>query len=522
MSEAAEGVQRPLHRWLTSISLMLAVVIEVLDVTVANVSLPHMQASFSASTDEVTWVLTSYLVSTGVVVPMTGWLSALIGGKRLLVGSTLVFTAASALCGLAWDLPSMVLFRVMQGVGGAALMPLSQTMIRGVFPPEQQGLGMALWGIGVMVAPILGPTLGGYLTDNYHWRWIFFINLPLGLTAAALQMAFLRPDPPSREGRAANRDYLGLLLVALSVGCLQIVLDRGERADWFASTWVWVFTAISFASTAFFIPWELRHREPVMDLRLLRDRSFAAAQVITILVFIALYSNFIIFGFFLQLLLGYPAMQAGMIMSPRGVATMFAMLVVGMLYRRIDPRILMAFGVTLVAAGSLAMAGWSDKVSTANMLPMLLVTGLGIGFTFVPLSTVSVSSVAEASVANASAIYSLMRNIGSSLGITISSTLLVRWAQVHQAALSTQVQPTSMAAWMAGEGARAAAARGGADAATAAAQSHALVYGMVVREANLLAFRDVFLAAGYLTLLALPCILLLRRPQALQPPGEIH
>lgn len=504
----------PVHKWLVTLAVMLAAVIEVLDVTIANVALPHMQASFSASVDEVTWVLTSYLVSTAVVVPMTGWLAAAVGTKRLLIGSTLLFTAASVLCGLAWDLPSMVVFRVLQGAGGAALMPLSQTKLMEVFPPREHGLAMAVWGIGIMVAPILGPTLGGWLTDNYHWRWIFLVNVPVGLLAAMLQVAFVPGERERAASDAVRVDYLGLLLVVLSIGCMQIVFDRGERADWFASPWVWGFSALSLVSMLLLVPWELRHKNPVVEMHLFRDPGFAAGSVITVLLFACLYSNFIVFGLFLQLLMGYPAMQAGLTMAPRGVATMIGMFLVGQLYTRLDARMVLAIGVILIAYGAFEMSHWYGGVGPANMLPPLLITGLGMGLAFVPLSALTISTVPQPSVANASALFNLMRNTGASVGIALSGSFLVRWGQIHQANLVNHVDATSLAGQAAAAAAKAVAQSGGADAFTATAQANGLIYGLVLREANLLTFTDVFRLSGYVALAILPLILFLRKPSA--------
>ena len=521
MSEPS-GVDPPVHKWLVTLAVMLATVIEVLDVTIANVSLPHMQASFSASVDEVTWILTSYLVATGVVVPMTGWLAAAVGAKRLLIGSTMLFTAASILCGLAWDLPSMVFFRVLQGVGGAALMPLSQTKLLEVFPPREHGLATAVWGIGIMVAPILGPTLGGWLTDNYHWRWVFLVNVPFGLLAVMLQIAFVPGDRVQTARSSGRVDYLGLLLVVLSIGCMQIVLDRGERADWFAAPWVWVFCGVSVLATLALIPWELRRENPVVDIRLFRDPGFAAGSLITVLLFASLYSNFIMFGLFLQLLMQYPALQAGMTMAPRGLATMIGMFFVGQLYARLDPRVVLAIGTVLIAYGGFEMSNWSGSVAPANMLPPLLITGLGIGFAFVPLSGITISTVPPESVANASSLFNLMRNTGASVGITLSSTLLVRWGQIHQASLVNNVQPTSAAAQAAVAGAKAVAESGGADAFTANAQAHGMIYGLVLREASLQAFTDVFRLSGYVALAILPLILFLKKPSADRAAAALH
>jgi DHA2 family multidrug resistance protein len=512
---------RPVHKWLVTLAVMLATVIEVLDVTIANVSLPHMQATFSASVDEITWVLTSYLVATGIVVPMTGWLARAFGAKRVLIGSTTLFTIASVLCGIAWDLPSMVFFRLLQGAGGAALMPLSQTKLLEAFPPREHGLATAIWGIGIMVAPILGPTLGGWLTDNYHWRWIFLVNVPIGVLAVALQAAFVPGDPKESPAREARTDYLGFLLIILSIGCMQIVLDRGERADWFAAPWVWAFCGISLLSTIVLLRWEWRHESPVVDIRLFRDPGFAAGAAITVLLFASLYSNFIMFGLFLQLPQQYPALQAGFLMAPRGFATMIAMFLVGQLYQRLDARLVLALGVILIAVGSFEMSHWPGNVGPDNLLRPLILTGLGIGLAFVPLSAMTISSIPPASVANASALFNLMRNTGASVGITLSGTLLVRWGQLHQAGLVENVHATSALGQAALTQASFVAQQAGADPVTATSQAYGMIYGLILREASLNAFMDVFRLSGYVVLLILPLILFLRKPAA-HTPGSLH
>lgn len=504
----SDSPRPPTNKWLVTLAVMLATVLEVLDVTIANVALPHMQASFSASIDEVTLVLTSYLVSSGIVIPLTGWLADRVGHKRLFVGSTVLFTASSVLCGLAWNLESIVLFRVAQGIGGAALMPLSQATLLEVFPEAQHGLATAVWGIGIMAAPILGPTLGGWLTDNYHWRWVFLVNLPLGLVAIALQLAFV-PDDSTKERRVTRVDYVGLLLVTLCIGCMQIVLDRGERSDWFAALWVWSFTAISLVSLILLVPWELQHEAPVVDLRLFRKLSFASGTLLTALLFACLYSNLIMFGLYLQTVMQYPAWNAGLTMAPRGMATMVGMFVVGYLYARLDPRLVLAAGLGLVALSSFQMANFHAAYGQNELMIPLLVSGLGIGWTFVPLSATALSGVPPASLANASGLFNLMRNTGASVGIAISGTLLVRWGQAHQSQLVEQVNPMNPAADAALQGAQALARHGGADPFTAANQALGMLYGLIQREATILAFEDVFRFAGVVALCILPLLLLL-------------
>jgi DHA2 family multidrug resistance protein len=387
-------------------------------------------------------------------------------------------------------------------------MPLSQATLLRVFPESQHGLATAVWGIGIMAAPILGPTLGGWLTDNYHWRWVFLVNLPLGLIAVGLQLAFV-PDDSAEERSAARVDYVGLLLVALSIGCMQIVLDRGERSDWFAAPWVWTFTGVSLVSLALLIPWELRHEAPVVDLRLFRKASFASGTLLTALLFACLYSNLIMFGLYLQTVMQYPAWNAGLTMAPRGAATMVGMFIIGQFYTRLDPRLVLAVGLIMVAFSSFQMANFHPAYSQAQLMLPLIASGLGIGWTFVPLSGTTLSSVPAASLANASGLFNLMRNTGSSVGIAISGTLLVRWGQVHQSTLVTHVDPMNSTANVSLRGAQALLHQHGVDPFSATDRSFAMLYGLIQREAAVLAFEDVFRFAGLVALTILPLLLLL-------------
>ncbi|MEA2624290.1 MAG: transporter, family, multidrug resistance protein [Candidatus Binatota bacterium] len=504
----AEDEAPTTNKWLVAIAAMLATIIEVLDVTIANVALPHMQASFSASVDEITWVLTSYLVSNGIVIPVTGWLSTLFGRKRFFIGSTLLFTTFSVLCGLAWNLQTMVVFRIIQGVGGAAMVPLSQAVLMEVFPPAQQGLAMALWGMGLMIAPILGPTIGGWLTDNYDWRWIFYINLPVGLLAAVLQGAFLPPDPQGK--RVVKRiDYLGLALVVVLIGCAQIVLDRGERAEWFAATWVWVFSGLSLTALLVLVPWELRHPSPVVDLRLFRYPAFASASVIIAFLCFSLYGNLVAWPLYLQTLMGYPAWRAGLAMSPRGMSTMASMFLVGMIYGRVDTRWVLGIGTLCVAAGAWEMSHFTTEYGFWEMVAPTLVLGFGLGFTFVPLSATALAAVPPDRVGNASALFNLMRNTGGSVGIAVAGTLIIRRSQLHQAMLVEHVDATSPIAQAAIEAAGRIRQHAGVDPYTASQQGLGMIYRLVQREAAVLAFQDVFLVLAVVVLLLLPLILLL-------------
>ena len=498
------------NKWLVAVAAMLATILEVLDVTIANVALPHMQASFSASVDEVTWVLTSYLVSNGIVVPLTGWLSTLFGRKRFFMASTVVFTASSMLCGLAWNLQSMVVFRVIQGVGGAAMIPMSQAVLMEAFPPAQHGLAMAVWGMGLMTAPILGPALGGWITDNYSWRWIYYVNLPFGIIALFLQWAFI-PESRHQSRKIERIDYLGLALVVIAIGALQIVLDRGERADWFAAAWVWVFSALTILAFVSLIWWETRYDHPVVDLSLFRYRSFGAAAAMTTLLSFSLYGNLVTWPLYLQQVMGYPALQAGLAMAPRGFSTMASMFIVGQLYGKIDTRFILATGFLFVALGSYQMSLFTIESSFWGMVVPSLVHAFGMGFTFVPLSATALGAVPADRVGNASGLYNLMRNTGASVGIAIASTFIVRRSQLHQAILVTHVNPTNPMAQLAFQGGTELAMRAGAPPESAAQQATAMIYRLVQREAAVLAFSDVFVILTFVSLAMMPLLLFLGR-----------
>jgi MFS transporter, DHA2 family, multidrug resistance protein len=501
----AQAQARMASRWLVTVAAMLATIIEVLDVTIANVALPHMQASFSSSVDEITWVLTSYLVANGIVMPLTGWLSARFGRKRFFVGSTVLFTASSMLCGMAWNLESMVVFRILQGIGGAALIPLSQASLMEAFPASQQGMAMAIWGVGLMSAPVMGPMLGGWLTDNYHWRWIFFVNLPFGGLAALLQMLFIHDS--THERKAPTRiDGVGLALVVLSVGCLQLMLDRGERADWFTSPWITGLAATSALSFVALAGWEVRHPEPVADLRLFRYRTFAVASALQAILAFALYGNVLTFPLYLQSLSGYSALQAGMANAPRGVATMVGMFVVAAAYGRIDTRIILGVGFALVTIGGFQMAHYTPAWGFWEFVQPSLVHGLGMGFTFVPLSAAALAAVPPARMENASGLFNLMRNAGGSIGISVCGTLIVRRAQLHQAHLVDHVTAANPTAALALADAGRLGQAAGLDAASAAERAPALLYAFIQREAANLAFEDAFRFLAWLSLAMLPLL----------------
>jgi len=484
-------------KWLIATSVMLGTILEVLDTSIVNVSLPHMQGAFSASIDEITWVLTSYLIANGIVIPMTGWLSSRYGRKRYFVASIGAFTVFSMLCGAAQNLRMMVVFRILQGLAGAAMLPSSQAILMETFPPAEQPTAMAIWGVGLMLAPVVGPTLGGWITDTYSWRWCFYINLPFGLLAAVMCLRYLHEASAAPRTRT-RPDWVGMTLLVVGIGAAQLVLDRGERADWFDADWVWALTATAAVALVAFVAWELHTPQPVVQLRLLRNRGFAlGCTMISFLAFI-LFGSLALWPLYLQNLMGYSAAQSGWASAPRGVATGTAMFLVGRLVRRVDPRLLIAFGVVLLVIGQFGMSRFNLQLGWWQIVGPSVIQGAGLGFIFTLLSTTSLARIPREQLGNATSIYNLMRNMGASFGIAILGTLLVRREQFHQAVLSTWSSPFY------GPFARALDAIPGGAAARGRLldlpQSAALLYGQLRAQATMLAFTDTFLVAGFVAL----------------------
>jgi DHA2 family multidrug resistance protein len=506
--------------WLIAVAAMAATFMEVLDTSIANVALPHIAGSLSASNDQSTWVLTSYLVANAIVLPATGWLSRRFGRKRFLLACIAVFTASSVLCGLATSLGMLILARILQGAGGGALQPISQAVLLESFPPARRGVAMAIFGLGVVVAPVIGPTLGGWLTDNYSWRWIFYVNLPMGLLAILMARAFVE-DPPYLKNSAQTRiDYVGFALLALWLATLQIVLDKGQEADWFSAAWIRWFSAVSIAALVAFVVWELREKEPIVDLRVLADRNFATGTALIAVVGLVLYGSIAVLPLFLQTLLGYSALESGLAVSPRGIGAIFAMLVIGRLVGVLDTRLLLAFGFGLMAFSAEMLSHVDLVISMANVAWPNVVNGVSIGFLFVPLTVTAMATLRKEQIGNATGLYNLTRNIGGSVGISLVTTLLARRAQVHQVMLAAHVTPYDAAAqqYLLTLQQRFAAGAGAVD---GARQALAALYAVVVKQATLLAFVDVFRFLAIVALLCIPFVLLLRKSKT-QGPVAIH
>jgi DHA2 family multidrug resistance protein len=495
------------HRGLITVSVMLATIMQALDTTIANVALPHMQGTMSATQDQISWVLTSYIVASAIAMPLTGILSARLGRTRVFLWSVAGFTVASMLCGAAQNLTQIVLFRMLQGVFGASLVPLSQTVMLDSYPPAKRGAAMALWGMGVMVGPILGPALGGWLTEYYNWRWVFYINLPFGIMAWLGIKAYVREtdlDPKRRF------DLLGFVLLGLAIGALQMMLDRGESQDWFNSTEVIVETLIMGFAFYLFISHMLTHEQPFLEPGMFRDRNFSVALVFIFIVGVILLASMALLPPFLSGLMGYPVIDVGLVLAPRGFGTIAAMAIVGRLSGRVDPRGLIVLGVVLTAASLWQMTGFNTDIDNGDIVSSGILQGFGMGFIFVPLSTIAFATIAPRFRADATSLFSLVRNIGSSIGISVVTTYLTQRVQANHAAFSAYITPYSLPLQQAAQS-------GAIDLSSAAGL--ATINSLVTREASVLAYLQDFRLMMWVTLAALPLVLLLSRPAA-APKGE--
>ena len=487
------------RRGLITVSIMLATVMQALDTTIANVALPHMQGSFSASQDQIAWVLTSYIVAAAIMTPPTGVLAARLGRKRLFLWAVGGFTVASMLCGAATSLNELVVFRLLQGVFGAGLVPLSQAVLLDTYPPEQHGSAMALWGVGVMVGPILGPTLGGWLTDSYSWRWVFYINMPFGLLALLGILAFV---PETERDRSRPFDLFGFALLSLAIGALQLMLDRGELKDWFGSGEILIYAALAGLGLYMFVVHMLTAERPFLDPALFRDRNLCMGLFFIFVVGIVLLATLALMPPFLQDLMGYPVLTTGLVLAPRGVGTMVAMILVGRLIGRMDARAFIVLGLLLTAESLWAMAGFTTEVGLWLIVRTGITQGLGLGFIFVPLSTLTFATLPARLRTEAAGLFSLMRNIGSSIGISIVVTLLARNTQINHSVLAEHISPLNPLlhgvlppGWS-----------------LDSVQGLAAINAEVTRQAATIAYLDDFRLMMYVMLAALPLVMALRRP----------
>ena len=501
--------------WVIAVTVTLATFMEVLDTSIANVALPHISGNLSAGADESTWVLTSYLVSNAIVLPLSGWLSGLLGRKRFYMSCVALFTVSSFLCGLAPSLGVLVLFRILQGAGGGGLQPSEQAILNDTFAIEKRGMAFAVYGIAVVVAPTIGPWLGGWITDNFSWRWIFYINVPVGIVSLLLTN-WLVSDPPHMKRAKLKEgfriDYIGIGLISLGLGSMQIILDKGQRDDWLSSGFIQVFFVLMLIGIIAGIVWELRHKDPVVDLRMLKDRNFAVATLAMFFLGFVLYASTVLIPQFLQQMMGYTAELAGLALSPGGAVIMFMMPVVGFLVSRVNTKYLIAFGCTVSALSLFVMAGWTLSIDYRHAVLARMMQSFGLAFLFIPINVSAFAFVPKEKTNMGTGIINLARNIGASVGIATVTTLLERRTQHHQSQLMERVNALSGAYHNMIAGMQSKFILAGSNAHDAAAQATNMVYNTVQRQAVMLSFIDNFHLLGIVFFFVIPVLMLLKRP----------
>jgi len=501
--------QRVINPWVVTVSVMLATFMEVLDTTVVNVSIPHIAGNLASTNEEGTWVVTSYLVSNAIVLPISGWLANRIGRKRLLLMCVGGFTITSLCCGMAGSLSQLIIFRVLQGLTGGGLQPLAQAILLETFPKERHGHAMAAFGIGILLAPILGPTLGGWITDNYSWRWIFYLNLPVGVLSLFLMNRFVF-DPHYVKRGEGKVDLWGIGLLAVGIGSLQIVLDTGQRKDWFSSDYIRIFGALCIFGLVALILRELMTDHPVVDLRVLKDRSYASGVFLITLLGFVLYASLVLLPLYLQELMGYPAYNSGLALSPRGIGALLFTPLAGHLTTKTDPRRLLIVGMILGSVTMFQLSGLNLQAGFWDIFWAQVLQGVALAFLFIPLMSLAMSHINPQKMGNATSIFNLMRNIGGSIGIAIMTTFLSRRSQVHQNHLVANVTAGSPQALRLLEGMRANFYTHGADSVTASRKAIAALYGLVQQHAAMLAFVEAFWLMGVVFLLMIPFLPMLQ------------
>jgi len=501
------------NKWLVALTVMLPTFIEILDTTVVNVSLNHMQGSLSAGLDEVTWVLTSYLVSNAIVIPLSGWLSGLMGRKRYMLVSVILFTVSSFMCGASTSLAMLVAFRVLQGVGGGGLQPVSGAILLETFPKEEYGTAMAVYGMGVVFAPILGPILGGWITDNWNWRWIFYLNVPVGLISVIMTTLFIH-DPPYIGFASKKIDYWGLILLVVGIGSLQVVLDRGERLDWFDSDFIYWFSLVSAVAIVLFVARELSTTDPVVDLTVFKDRSFALGNLTMFCGFFAFFASMVLLPIYVQKLMGYTSWWAGLVLAPGGVASLFMMPIAGKLIRRADPRILLLGGLGVNALALYLMSHFNLEADFHSIMLPRLIQGIGLAFFFVPLAAVTMAYIPVEKMGNASGLFNLIRNLAGSFGVAFITTQLARRAQFHHHVLAEHMNPYNPSyIFSLGRIRDLLGARFGLDPSTSLHAAQGAVYGELNRQAFMLSFNDAFFLGSLFFVAVLPLAVIVRRPR---------
>src|SRR5882672_672070 len=508
------ALPRPaVNPWIIALAVTLATFMGVLDTSIANVSLPHIAGSLSAGTDESTWVLTSYLVSNAIVLPLSGWISSIIGRKRFYMSCVAIFTVSSLLCGLAPNLGMLIFFRILQGAGGGGLQPSEQAILADTFPPAKRGMAFAVYGIAVVMAPAIGPTLGGWITDNYSWRWIFFVNIPVGILSLLLTSRLIQ-DPPYLKRRKLSEtriDYVGLGFVALGLGALQIVLDKGQRDDWFESHFILILSIVAAASLLFVIRWEWRRKDPIIDLHLFKERTFAVSNLLMFMLGFALLGSTLLLPLFLQTLMGYTAQLSGMALSPGGFVIMVMMPIVGFLLTRYDARYLLLFGLSMLSFSLFHMTRFTLGIDFKTAVFARVLQAVGLAFLFVPINTSAYAYLPREKNNAASGLMNLARNIGGSVGISFVTTMLDRRTQKHVSDLMGHLTAANAQFQAVLHGTAQSLMAHGASAAGATQRAYALVQGTAQRQATMLAYVDCFWFLGVAILAMVPAVFLMKK-----------
>ncbi len=508
--------------WLIALTVTLATFMEILDGSVANVALPHIAGGLAAGQDESTWVLTSYLVSNAIVLPLSGWLSSVFGRRRFYMTCVALFTISSFLCGIAPSLPWLIAFRIMQGIGGGGLQPSEQAILADTFPPAGRGMAFAVYGMAVVVAPALGPAIGGWITDNYSWRWIFFMNIPVGALSILLTM-LLVSDPPwlkGRKGAGVKVDYIGFGLLALGLGALQVILDKGEREDWFETRYILVLAIVSaFCLVAVYF-WELHHKHPIVEVRLFQDRTFLMACIMLFIVGFVLYGTTVLLPQLAQTLMGYTAELAGIMIMPGGFMIILCLPLAGFLLSRYDARLLIVFGFLLLAISTLSMSHRFDLEADFRTLMWARVfQASGLAFLFIPINTAAYGYLPREKNNAASGLINLARNVGASVGISFVTTMLARRTQFHETVLTARASSFSPQFQSAVRGLTHSLPASGV--ATSKQQAYAQIYGSIGRHSTMLAYLDNFWILSMCILMIIPFVFLMKRPPK-RTPASAH
>jgi MFS transporter, DHA2 family, multidrug resistance protein len=525
LSRSAAGDRNP---WLVALVISLATFMQVLDTSIANVALRNIAGSLAAGVDESTWVVTSYLVASAVVLPISGWLSGVVGRKRFYMLCVATFTVASVLCAFAPNLGTLIVLRVLQGLGGGGMAPSEQAMLADTFPARLRAQAFALYGVAVIVAPTIGPALGGWLTDNYSWHWIFLINGPIGLISLALvswlvtEPEVLRRERRERLARGLNVDWVGFGLIALSLGCLEVVLDKGEREDWFESGFIIAFFALSMLAFVLFIPWEITRDDPIVDIRLFGRRQFATANLLMLALGAILFGTIQLIPQLLQLSFQYTATLSGLVLMPGGIAMLVMMPVVGFASGHVPPKYLIGFGMAVIAASMLHMMSLTADADFGFFAWARVFQTIGLPFLFIPITSASYAGLPADKSAEASSIINVSRNLGGSIGVSVAGTVLAEHTQIHQAYLTDKLVPSSPAFQAALQHAAATLQAQGLSAADAATRAYGLIEQAVIQQATLLGYIDVFGGYALVAAVLVPVAFILLRPGEGRAPAGAH